>query len=62
MVLWFIGYKSRVHEKPIFNGLCNTASKEKVKSSIMSKCHRVIRYLGNYKKAEMDKKGIGRNT
>lgn len=31
---------------------------EKVKSSIMSKCHCVIRNLENYKMVEMDKKGI----
>ena len=35
---------------------------EKVKSSIMSKCHCVIRHLENYKMVEIDEKGISKKT
>lgn len=62
MVLWFIGYKSQGHEKPLFNGLCNSTSLGKLKSSIMSKCHRVIWCLGNHKIIEKGEKGIGGNA
>ena len=63
MILWFVGCKNRVHKKPIFDGVyIPLLLREKVKSSIMSKCHRVIRYLKNHKIVEMDEKGIGENA
>ena len=45
MVLWFIGYKSCVHEKTMFDGLFTSASQrkgQKFNNAKVSSCHSVI--------------------
>ena len=61
MILWIVGCKSHVYEKTYLTDYVTLLLYEKVKSSIMSKSHRVIRYLKNYKKPA-DERGIERNA
>ena len=52
----FIGYKSHVHDKPMFDGLCNSVSQGKGQKFNNIKVSSFHWHLENHKMIKMDEK------